>query len=404
MEAETPRARSRAWDGAALAVALLICALTLAPSGPSGAPGELGAHTSYAADALRNLALFVPLAICLTLAGHGAAASLLACAVFSTAIELLQLAIPGRMGGPSDVVFNSLGGGAAIALFARRRLWLAPTPASAVLLSGPALALPWLVLPATSWLLSPEVPIGQSFGGWNPEFEGMHHYPGPVLEARIGELEIARAGPIDDPAGLRRALLEGEPIRLRWQVAESPPGLSPLVIVIGPASEELALVAARRSDLVIRRWRRSARLLLEQPELTWPGVLAGLEPGRIAGLLVRSTASGVSIELDAGVPRHLGLGPGRGWALLAPDSWIDPRRRPLVDALWLAILLLPLGLWLGPGWTGLGAAGAALACLWLLPGPLGLETTTPGEWSGAIAGLLVGRGIAATVRPRSAAG
>jgi hypothetical protein len=193
-------------------------------------------------------------------------------------------------------------------------------------------------------------------------------------------------------------------VRVRWGGAAPPRGLAPLVVVIGPQSEEIVLIATRGADLVLRRWRRSAHWLLEQPELTWPG---GLEGRDIRGLLeVSAVSAGLGAMFELGNERHAaGLGPGRGWALIAPDRWVDPALRPALDALWLAILCFPVGLWLPQRWRGPALAAAALGCLWLAPMRLGLSETSSAEWAGALAGLIAGRlvqGLASRLPTRAA--
>jgi VanZ family protein len=395
-DAATPSAGSRrAWDAVALALAGLICALTLVPAERSSGPTALGDFAPVVADALRNLVLFAPLALALLLAGHRRLTGLALCAGLSAGVELLQLGVPGRIAGFMDVACNSLGAGLAILLFSTRGTWLSPPPRWRLPLRALAVSLPWAVAFITGLAFLPSVPAGLYYGGWNPEFGGMAVYPGPVLDARIGEKLVAPAGPIADSAALRRGLLAGEPIRVRWRIAESPARLAPLVIVIGPASEELALVATHGMDLVLRRWRRAADFRLEQPELTWPGALARLRPGRSADLVATPSASGVRAALDGGEPEAIDLGIGRGWALVAPDRWLDPAWHPALDALWLMSLLFPAGLWLPRGWTGLAWAVPALACLWIVPVRVGLAPTTAVEVCGALAGLILGGGIAA---------
>jgi len=292
------------------------------------------------------------------------------------------------------VICNGLGARLALALCATRQRWLAPLGGMAIGLRVIAVATPWIAVVATGLLFTDEIPRGLYYGGWNAEFGGMDTYPGPVLEARVGPIEIARAGPVSESAALHRALHEGEPLRVRWQVAEAPPRLSPLVVVIGPSSEELVLVATRKADLVLRRWRLAADFRLEQPELTWPDMGSALVRGAVAELIATPRGAGVVVQLEGGPRRVIGLGPGRGWALFAPDRWIAPWLRSGLDAFWLALLLLPLGLWLPQSWgLRVSLAAMALAALWVAPGPLGLAPSVLVDWAGGGVGLLVGLGF-----------
>jgi VanZ family protein len=411
MQDRMPLARSRrAWDASAFGFALLICALTLTPAERPGSPTALGFDSPSIADDLRNVVLFAPLALSLVLAGHRRLRSLALCAALSATIESLQRIIPGRTGGISDVLTNTLGSGVAILLFSTWRVWVLPRRPWSLLLRAGALAIPWSAIAVSGYLCSVWLPEGQSYGGWNQEFEGMGVYPGEVLDARIGEEPIARGGPAANAPALRRALLANAPVVVRWKRAPAPARLAPLVVLIGPESEEILLVAVRRSDLVLREWRQSARLLLEQPSLTWPDALEKSRPGEVAELVVHPSRSGAGLSLDGADLGHAGLGPGRAWAVLAPDTWVTPRLRPALDAVWLAILLFPAGLWLPAGRSGLVFAAAALAGVACVPGPVGLDPATAVEWAGALGGLLAGWRAAALARrsvsgrPRSSAG
>jgi VanZ family protein len=53
--------------------------------------------------------LFAPLGVVLALLGRSRRATVGACLAFSAAVELLQLAIPGRTTSTADVVWNGLG-------------------------------------------------------------------------------------------------------------------------------------------------------------------------------------------------------------------------------------------------------------------------------------------------------
>jgi hypothetical protein len=256
----------------------------------------------------------------------------------------------------------------------------------------------WGVVLATGALVAVEIPPGQLYGGWTMQIEGMDRYMGRILAARIGSVEIAAAGPLADSSGAHSALRAREPLAVTWLVGTAPARLAPLVILIGPDEKEVALIAARESDLVVRYWRHAARFLLEQPELTFPDALAGLAPGSRAALVATRSATGVAVEIEGQAPARIGLGPGRGWALLAPDRWVAPALRPALDALWLAILLVPVGLWLPRGGRGLGLAALALAALWLVPARVGLEPAAFADWIGALAGLAGGRGWALLAR------
>src|SRR5690242_17894514 len=76
-------------------------------------------------------------------------------AVFSTAIELLQLVVPGRDPSLRDIVANTLGAALGAVLIYRPRIWLIPTPRQAWWLWATATAFVAGVIVATGILLSP---------------------------------------------------------------------------------------------------------------------------------------------------------------------------------------------------------------------------------------------------------
>jgi hypothetical protein len=387
------RIGSRPWDLVALAVAVAICSVTLVPVGPGDSATELGMHGPTLADALRNLVLFAPLGAALALGGHGPRRIAVWALALSASIEVVQLAIPGRWTALGDLIANTAGASGACALILARSWWLAPPPGTARALCALAALAVWVVPALTGYLFAPDLPAGQYYGGWTPQVGDLAIYPGRVLEARIGGVDIPVGGPAPDSASLRRALVAREPILLRWQMGAPPARLAPLVLIGGPDSEEVALIGVRRSDVLMRSWRRSARLLLEQPEWIWPGALANLHLGEIASLRVTPVRGGALLSLDGRSERRARSGPGHGWALLGRDRWVPIALRPWFDALWLAVLCFPLGLWLPSGGWGAAIAAASLAGLALVPPAFGLASASLSDGIAALLGAIAGRAV-----------
>jgi hypothetical protein len=127
-EMRTPSALSRLVLATSLAA---IAALTLAPSpGTDTASwltclfcGELAT-----ADAIRNVLLFIPLGIGLALCGVPLRTAVLLAVLFSGAIELTQLYIPGRDASVGDLLSNSLGAAAGLVVVHTSGWWMFPTP------------------------------------------------------------------------------------------------------------------------------------------------------------------------------------------------------------------------------------------------------------------------------------
>jgi hypothetical protein len=153
--AGTSRSRHPAIVGA---IALAILAVTLLPY-RNGALSPFSfcftCDFRWLADAVLNIGLFLPLGMALARRGRSWWIATLAGAVFSTAIELLQMVVPGRDPSLRDIVANTLGAALGAVLVYRPRVWLVPTPRQAWWLLVAAAAFVAGVVISTGVLLSP---------------------------------------------------------------------------------------------------------------------------------------------------------------------------------------------------------------------------------------------------------
>ena len=178
--------RRRPGRGALLATLLLIFLATLTPGQRSDTEGRPHGHDRKIADILLNVALFAPLGAVLGHHGRSASQTLVLGALLSGAIEIAQLAVPGRFAGFEDVVFDTVGTMAGWVLDRTSPIWVRPDRKVAGLLSLAAACMASTVLAVTGLMLQPSFPAAKYFGGWTHEFGHLHVYRGQVLEASLG--------------------------------------------------------------------------------------------------------------------------------------------------------------------------------------------------------------------------
>lgn len=343
-----------------LAITAILIA-TLTPSAHEGAAGWDGCMlcgTRGTADALLNLALFVPLGAALARRRAGGWRAVALGAALSAAVEAAQLLIPGRDPSPPDLLFNTVGAAAGYAAGLRAGTILRPSPRGAAWL-----ALAWSVLVAgvvagTAWAAAPAPPPGPYIGQWTPETGDYPRLPGRVLEARIGSVRIPQ-GRLGADAEVRRALRGAGPLTVRWIVGPRIDAPAPLLRIVGREGTEAAAVFIRRERLIVVRRTRAGGMRLDQPLLFGPDVIRGAAPGDTVTLRIGFHGRGAEMRTDHGWRARDAIGPGRGWVLLM--SRMDADGIPWMDAAWLALWVLPLGLWLPRvfnGWRSRRAAGA----------------------------------------------
>lgn len=380
-----------AWAAVASSAAAIL-AVTLFPSQGSGGPGWNGCLVCGergVADALANVILFIPLGAALALLPLRPARIVTVAFLLSAAVETAQLVVPGRDPSPPDVLFNSLGALAGATLAKRRRAILLPSARGALPCAAAAAVAVPLGVAATGALLSPRVPSAPCMVQWTPKVRSHAVYPGRVTDAGLGSARL-RPGQAMACAGVLRGMEEGGPLRVR--LVAGPPGtFAPLLRVVAPRGREVLLLAAGGEDLWMG-WRSGATALrLDRPMLRLSGALRGRAPGHTVLLDLHSGGGQVSLRVNGAAAATAGLSAGRGWSLLFFSAAFPPAAERALDALWLAALALPLGLWLRGGrWAGPalllvlgGTAFAAAATGLALPGPYEAASVAAGVLAGA---------------------
>ena len=320
---------------AALQIPAALLLILLATFWPlPGAPPRFELRFDLA-DALVNLALFLPLGAALRSAGWRRGRILVASLLLSLRIELTQgTLVPGRRGNPFDPVFNTVGAAAGI--------WLPGLPAAVLAL--PALA--WL---GSGPLLLPCVPdTRQWWGQWAHHFGGTVPYTGRVRGVTFAG-SPAPDDALDSTRVLRaRALRDGWMLRVDLTSGAPPAGVA-----------HLAGIADGEGNFLIAFEQRERELLI-----TWRsrGACAGLRPVRWVVPVVLPESPGAPFTLEARV-----RGLRAEVSMLGPDETITRSLWLMPWAGWRSLVAGPApSRAIDLAWSGLWSlAGLGALVLWL---------------------------------------
>ena len=406
--------RQRSWWGVALTglAVLFIAWFTLRPS-----PEDISkvAQTDFLClypcgeqelrDSVLNIVLFMPLGFALAQWLPGWAALLL-CVAATCGIEYTQWGwLAGRDASLRDLLTNSLGGGAGIWLASGWRSLLLPQTRAAARLGAGAGA-GWLVLVGlTAVGVQPSLPASRWWGQWAPHLGQFELWRGTLLGAQVNDLPLPN-GESRNSAALRRALQADEAlVTARILTGPAPTEVAPIVSSFDDEEREIFVLGQRGADLVFRIRTGVFAAGLRGPLLRFPGALS-LPPGE--PVTVRGGIADRGWTLQVTTPagtrsRHARWSAGLLWTGFLPFNYLMGGEAPIFNALWLGLLLLPAGLWLGRG-TGPGRAALWLVLivglgLGLLAPLAGLSASPPLEWLGSLLGGAVGLATgAASVR------
>lgn len=394
----------RSLPRALLALSLLaILIATLTPSGDELDPLVLcvvcGAQGW--SDALVNIILFLPLGAALALLARRGGWIVLGGCLLSCAVESAQLLlIPGRDPSIGDVLFNTLGTAAGVALVRTAPSWLAPPVRRARGLMAAAAAVAVSVFLATGCLLQPALPSSSYFGQWTPNLGHLTWYRARVLSAQLDSMPLP-ARHLGDSAAVRQQFLRGASLDVRAVAGPPTGGVGSLFSIYDEQQREILLLGPDRADLVFRLRRRSAEYRLDTPDLRVLGAMRGVRRGDTLALSVYREPTGWCVRLNGRMTCRLGFTLGRAWALLLyPESFPEWLRHAL-DAGWVAGMLLPFGFWVRRDATTLAAGGATVAALVFAPSLTGLQPLPLLELLGSAAGVATGWGLGVLARRRA---
>lgn len=375
-----------AWGLALLFLTLRPAPDTLTSSGLCLLCGERGL-----ADAALNVALFLPLGILLSARERGVFAALAVGIALSLGIETIQFFIPGRDASVGDVLFNGTGAVLGRALAPHLGLLTRPDPATARRLATAWAAACVAGLGAVAFLLEPRVPDASLVFEERPPAPEGGRFEGVVVVAMAGG-DTLRDG---DRAAWPLAARGGSPERLVVRFTAAPPrwAFRPVAGLAEPGGPvRPLLLGPSEDDLVLRLDRPVGHLRLTPADLRWPGALADVAAGDTVTAGIRADGDAACMSVGAREACGFGFGAGSGWALLAPTGWANGSRDRWLDAPWLALCALPLGLW-GAGRVGLTALGVVAVAALLAPVLTTLLWTPLPTIGGFAAGWGAGRGL-----------
>lgn len=359
-------------DSAGLAVTvLLIAAVTLMPAAVHGRPeidlclvcGSIGVATG-----MLNILLFVPFGFFARLRTGAAWRAVAAGLCLSFVIEASQLLVPGRETALSDLLANTIGAAVGAALALRPAAWLLPATRRSRIAALGATVLVALAIGAAGALLDPSAPEGDYYGQWRPRGRAHPTHRGDVISVTLGDLPLPSQR-LEDPAGVRRRLLGGDEIRLRYRASDPTTVVVPVFrLVFGPygEGEDAVWIGAVDTTLVVWSRLRADDFHLTRPSLLLPGALAGVRAGDTVEVRVRRRkGDGFSVAVDDQPPHTIGFTVGRSWTLIYDVPIRSPFLLALVDHLWFVGLALVIG-WYVTGWRSSAIAFGVVtaAALW----------------------------------------
>ncbi len=378
-----------------VAVALgLVAVATLVPTaatmGGRGTPFWCLTCGDYAlADALANVALFVPFGWAMARTGVRPSISLAVIPATTIGIEFLQHSfVPGRTASASDILTNTVGGVAGMALH-----WLQSTIGEsgergrrAATLYGVVLVMGLGAGAATQAVPRPRTLRWTQGGMASRDYVP---FTGSVRTVRVDGRPIALDAWTEVPPAETTAiavdLVSGRPDT----------GLAQVLIAWMPSGSGWVWLEQRHRDLHVHVASASDGSRLRGHSEWLSSIMPALagEPVTVR-LVVRRFWYRIAVMMPAGeVVREVSLSPEDGWRLFAPleREWKERLTAALAVG-WMAVLLAPLGYLASVrsrSATVVAAAGAG-ASLLLLPVLSGCAWLPASGWCGAAAGFLVG--------------
>jgi hypothetical protein len=348
------------------------------------------------ADAICNIALFLPVGAALVFMGVRPSRAVLLAAALSAFVEGMQATvIAGRDPSLGDVVFNTLGGLFGALAAGSAPIWVTPRRRHGRVLASAAMFGACTTVAVTGLMLEPAFEQTAWYGQWTPNFGNTEIYRGQVLGVRVGGSAIPSRR-LYDGGAMRRALIGGDTLVVRVRSSPITHRIAVIFSVYDDRQSQQFLLGANGTalDLYVRRRTNDARLV--NPPLRFGDALSGVAGGDTLTVEVRRAGRTWCAGRIPLAPCH-GFSAGAGWQLLQ-DIGVLRRHARLIDALWLFGLLVPAGYWLrGRGGVLGGLATLVLACA-VVPATCGLLVSPPTEWAGATAGLLGGNVLATLMR------
>lgn len=415
------------------ASALIIAVLTLRP-----VPGAqlrpftfcLVCSDVGTSDLILNVLLFVPLGIGLALLLISRRRAMLVVCLSTISIEMLQATVVvGRYPSSSDLVANGLGGGLGILLVSSWRFWLRPSPRTALQLAA-IFTVAWLLQQVVvSLALQRLTGAPEYYGQWAHRWPDMDPYPGVVRAFAVNDQPVPDER-ITAP-GTVAPLRLGDSVEVQVDLVPNGPTVrsAPIVSISNETLGNIFFLGQLGHDLIFRMRLRASALHLRTPSFRIPAVFRDQRCeedvsacGRRApvNLVVIVTSSRIRISIQDGrsrIERQISITPALAWSLVVPIETPAAPLGALAGALSVALLLAPVGYWLGRvasfGRAALGTASGFLAPvgvagiatalgLYVIPTALGVAASPLLAAAASVLALLLGLLIGTASIRRSA--
>lgn len=314
--------------------------------------GELGGT-----DVILNILLYMPLGIGLTLSGLPKGRALLMVVLLTVTVETLQLGvIPGRNASISDVLTNSSGGLAGIALGRHWRSLIRPGAALSMTLLCAASVLAIAVTVVGAWGVQPLLPQAQYEALWAPDLPHIELFTGHVLAARLNGLPVSNQTKFAS-SSVRASLVE-RGIQLEASTTTDRPtyGLAPIFCLSAPTTPLVAVIGQDGHSLVFRINLRSSSLKMRTPvaslaffsgSLGKAGPTSSHDTVLVAGGIQHDALWVVGRRGERASDATLRLSPFIAWMFILPWDFHATRFVAALSLLWVCAVFFPVGFFAG---------------------------------------------------------
>src|SRR5262249_4489991 len=153
---------------------------------------------------------------------------------------------------------------------------------------------------------------GAYWGQWTAQLANLAWYRGHVRSARLSGMSLPSRR-LDASGGVRRALLGGVPLVVRFDAGPPPPRLAPLFCILDGQQHMIMLTGANGTDVELRVRQRAVHARLVAPSYRIAGAMAGVDVGPSVRMVGYRDGATWCVSVD-GRPRcGLGVSPGGGW-------------------------------------------------------------------------------------------
>jgi hypothetical protein len=371
----------------------LVLVATLYPMEPTADTGSIEClicGERGLADAIVNVILFMPLGAAAGLTGRSTLAALALGAALSGSVELAQITlIPGRDASIGDLIFNTLGAAAGVAVVKTAWWWLGYSRVRASRLSLAAAFIAAAVVAGTGLLLVPQLPERTYFLMWRPALRHLDPYAASVRSVTSGGRPFP-PGRIAEPTQVRELLQGGAPLRVTAGVAPRTSRQAAMFAIYDDLKREVVLVGPDRDDLVFRVRMRAASAWLDYPDLRVVGGWRNVRPGSDITVTARRSGRAYCVGLGPQPPCNSGFSAGMGWSLLLHMEHWPALVQSALNIVWLGTLGFLVGFWARRRWESLCALSVFAVTIVLLPPWVGLLDTPAHHVLGGIAGIGLG--------------